>query len=90
MRRHAPATLAPLLALPDPLLRGLGFLAAAALVWISYRLALLLPATQLAGVQLSWLGVALAVHSATRNTGVRRIIWYVLAATAAALAVWLA
>ena len=89
-RTRAPAAFAPLLALPEPLLRGLGFLAAAALVWISYRLALLLPATQLAGIQLSWLGVALAIHSATRNTGVRRIVWCILAAAAAALAVWLA
>ncbi len=90
VRGRAPAMLAPLLAFPDPLLRSLGFLAAAALVWIGYRLALLLPATQLAGVQLSWLGVALAIHSATRNHGARRIVWIILAAAAAALAVWLA
>jgi hypothetical protein len=90
VRTRAPAPLASLLALPDPLLRGLGFAAAGALVWIGYRLALLVPAARLAGVQLCWLGVALALHSAMRSGGGRRVVWYVLAAAAAALAVWLA
>lgn len=90
VRTRKPALLSSLLALPDPVLRGLGFLAAAALVWSSYRLAALLPTARLAGVQLSWLGVALAVHSATRNTGARRVVWCALAAAAAALGLWLA
>jgi len=72
------------------LLQALGFVAAAGLVWGSYRLASLLPAPRLAGLQLSWLGVALAFHSAMRSAGARRVVWWLLAASAATLGVWLA
>jgi DsbC/DsbD-like thiol-disulfide interchange protein len=87
---RAPAVPSVLLALPDPLFRGLGFLAVAALVWSSYRLAPLLPAARVAGIQVSWLAVALAVDSAAKSAGARRVAWWALAAVGAALGVWLA
>jgi DsbC/DsbD-like thiol-disulfide interchange protein len=72
-------------------LRAAGFVAAAALVWIAYRLGALLPAARVAAVELSWLAVALAVQGAAATTAVaRRRLWMAVALVAAAAGVWAA
>jgi thiol:disulfide interchange protein DsbD len=71
-------------------IQALGFVAAAALVWIAYRLALVLPAARLAGVEVSWLLVALAVRSASERSSFGRGVWLLLAGGAAAFGLWLA
>jgi len=81
------------LRLPAPALalRVAGFLAAAALVWIAYRLGALLPAARVAGVELSWLVVALGVQGATQTPShIRRRLWLAFALLAAASGVWAA
>jgi hypothetical protein len=68
----------------------LGFLPAAALAWISYRLSLALPSARLGGVQLTWLGAALAAHQARTGRAAARWIWWALAAAALGVSLWLA
>ena len=79
---------------PHPLAaRGplLGFLPAAALAWIAYRLAPALPSARLATVQLAWLGVALAAFLARASRRrAARIAWWAAAGVCAATSVWLA
>lgn len=81
----------PLPAVSPSWLRAVGFLAAAALVWIAYRLGALLDTARVSGVELSWLAVALAAQGATAaSTATRRRLWLALALLAAAAGVWAA
>lgn len=81
----------PLAAIPPPWLRGAGFLAAAVLVGFAYRLGALLDTARVAGVELSWLAVALAVQgAAATRAGTRRRAWIAFAVLAAAAGVWAA
>jgi hypothetical protein len=68
----------------------LGFLPAAALAWISYRMSLALPSARLGGVQLTWLGAALAAHQARTGRAAARWIWWALAAAPLGVSLWLA
>jgi hypothetical protein len=78
-------------AIPPSWLRGASFLAAAVLVWSAYRLGALLPTTQVAVVELSWLAIALAAQGAAAASAVtRRRLWLALALLAAAAGVWAA
>ena len=71
--------------------RAAGFLLAASLVWIAYRLGALLPAARVAAVELSWLAVALAAQGAVETRSVvRRRLWLALALLFAAAGVWAA
>ncbi|HVS01465.1 MAG TPA: protein-disulfide reductase DsbD domain-containing protein [Thermoanaerobaculia bacterium] len=77
----AAAIPAPLEPQPHPRwVQALGFLPAAALVWLSYRLLEVLPPHRLAFVQLAWLGVALGARLTLVARGGRR--WVAAAATA--------
>lgn len=81
----------PLPAVSPSWLRAVGFLAAAALVWIAYRLGALLDTARVGGVELSWLAVALAAQGATAaSAAARRGLWLALALLAAGAGVWAA
>jgi DsbC/DsbD-like thiol-disulfide interchange protein len=69
---------------------ALGFLAAGSLVWVGYRLAAVLPSTELALVELSWLAVALATRLAAQSNAWRRLAWSLAGVALAAGGVWLA
>jgi hypothetical protein len=71
-------------------MRLFGFLVAAGLVGVAYRLALVLPTARLAGVEVSWLLVALGVRSASARAGLARVAWLLVAAAAAGFGLWLA
>ena len=66
----------------------LGFLAVAALLWISHRLAAGLLRHEVAVVQLAWLGAALGGRLAAVQRGAARWVWAALAAAAAAASLW--
>jgi thiol:disulfide interchange protein DsbD len=68
----------------------LGFLPAAALAWVSYRMSFALPSAQLGGVQLAWLGAALAAHLARTGRAAARLVWWALAVAALGASLWLA
>lgn len=69
---------------------ALGFVAAVTPVAAAYRLALLLPAHRLAGIELSWLGVALAVRAASTARALPRRAWCLAAIAAGGASLWLA
>jgi hypothetical protein len=76
---------------PSPrLLVVLGFVAALTPVWAAYRLSLVLPAHRLAGVELSWVALALALRAGSTSAGFGRVLWSLLAVAAAGIGVWLA
>ena len=69
---------------------GLGFLPAASLAWVVYRLSPALPGARLATVQLAWLGAALAVWLARGARPAMRPVWWAAALACAGAAAWLA
>lgn len=69
---------------------ALGFLPAASLAWICYRLAPALPSARLAALQVAWLAAGLAAWLARGARPTARAVWWAAALASAAASLWLA